>query len=213
MPVNIFVADDQNLVRQGLKLLLEDRCDVNVVGEAADGFACLNEVNKLNPNIVLMDVEMDNFDGLKTLQIMKEHGFQVKTLMMDSKADTEKLLKAVDLGCDGYILKNCSVEILKTAIYTIYNGDRFIQEELKEKLENSLTIRNLATERLKELSRREIDVLKLLAEGLFNKEIAVKLNISERTVKNHVSNIFKKIQVNDRTQAAVFAIKNNLISI
>lgn len=213
MPVNIFVADDQNLVRQGIKLVLEHQCDVNVVGEAADGFACLNEVNKLNPNIVILDVEMANFDGIKTLQIMKEHNFQVKTLMLADNDNDDNLLKAVELGCDGYILKNCNVDTFKKAIYSIYNGDKFIQEELKEKLQNSMTIRNSSLDRLNELSKREIDVLKLLAEGLFNKEIAVKLKISERTVKNHVSSIFKKIQVNDRTQAAVFAIKNNLISI
>ncbi len=213
MPVNVFVADDQNLVRQGLKILLEKECDVTVVGEANDGYSCLNEVNKINPNVVILDVNMKSLDGIKTLQIMKEQDFNVKILMLSDDDDVDRLLSAVDYGCDGYILKNCDVSVLKKAIYSIYNGETFIQPDLENRLKDSMVLRNTATDKLNELTRREIDVLKLLAEGLFNKEIAVKLNISERTVKNHVSNIFKKIQVNDRTQAAVFAIKNNLITV
>ena len=118
---------------------------------------------------------------------------------------------AVELACDGYIIKDCDVSILKKAIYTIYDGDRYIQPELQEQLEKSIELKTNITDKLNELTRREIEVLKLLAEGMFNKEIAVRLHISERTVKNHVSNLFKKIKVNDRTQAAVFAIKNSLI--
>ncbi len=213
MPISVFVADDQNLVRQGLSLLLTDKCDVTVVGEAGDGYECLNMVNKINPNIVLIDANMTNPDGNKILQIMKEQQFNVKTVMMSDEVSSENLMLAVDLGCDAYILKSADVEVLKKAVYSAYKGDKYIQEELQNLLDNSIEIRNSSIDKLNELTRREIDVLKLLAEGLFNKEIAVKLDISERTVKNHVSNIFKKIQVNDRTQAAVFAIKNGLISV
>ena len=213
MPINVFVADDQNLVRQGLTSLLEDKCDVTVIGQARNGFECLNEVNKTNPNVVILDVNMSGMDGIKTLKIMKEQGFNVKTLMLADDDRPEKILEAVEAGCDGYILKNCDVHYFKKVIYDIYNGDKVIQPELQKQLDISMENRTNAEDKLNELTRREIDVLKLLAEGLFNKEIAVKLNISERTVKNHVSNIFKKISVNDRTQAAVFAIKNNLISV
>ena len=213
MPVNIFIADDQKLVRQGIRCLLEEKCDVQVVGEATNGFECLNEVSKLNPNIVILDINMSGMDGINTLKIMKEQGFSAKTLMMAENESSDDILSAVDLGCDGYIVKNCDVSILKKAIYTIYDGDRYIQPELQEQLEKSIELRTDITEKLNELTRRELDVLKLLAEGLFNKEIAVKLHISERTVKNHVSNIFKKIDVSDRTQAAVFAIKNNLVNL
>ena len=213
MPINVFIADDQNLMRKGLKLLLEQECDVTVVGEAKDGFECLNEVNKMNPNVVLLDARMKGMDGIKTLKIMKEQGFNVKTVMMEDVADADMILDAVETGCDGYILKDCDVAILKKAIYTVYKGEEYIQPELRDMLDNSIELRSNVEEKLNELTKREIEVLKLLAEGLFNKEIAVKLSISERTVKNHVSNIFKKIQVNDRTQAAVFAIRNNLITV
>ena len=213
MPINVFIADDQNLMRKGMKLLLEQECDVTVVGEAKDGFECLNEVNKMNPNVVLLDARMKGMDGIKTLKIMKEQGFNVKTVMMEDVADADMILDAVETGCDGYILKDCDVAILKKAIYTVYKGEEYIQPELRNMLDNSIELRSNVEEKLNELTKREIEVLKLLAEGLFNKEIAVKLSISERTVKNHVSNIFKKIQVNDRTQAAVFAIRNNLITV
>ena len=213
MPVNVFVAEGQNLVKEGLKSLLENECEVTVVGDAKNGFECLNEVNKLNPNIVILDVNMAGMDGIKTLQIMKDQGFNVKTLMLADSLNSDCLMSAVDLGCDGFLLKDTDVSTLRQAIYTIYNGGKYIQDDLQNHLADSIELRADVADKLNELTRREVDVLKLLAEGLFNKEIAVKLNISERTVKNHVSNIFKKIQVNDRTQAAVFAIKNNLISL
>ena len=211
MPVNIFIADDQRLVRQGIRSLLEDKCDVDVVGEATNGFECLNEVSKINPNIVILDVDMTGMNGIDTLKIMKEQGFSSKTLMIADDKNSDSVLTAVELGCDGYIIKDCDVSILKKAIYTIYDGDRYIQPELQEQLEKSIELKTNITDKLNELTRREVEVLKLLAEGMFNKEIAVRLHISERTVKNHVSNLFKKIKVNDRTQAAVFAIKNSLI--
>lgn len=213
MPVNVFVADDQNLVRQGIVSLLEDKCDVTVIGQANNGFECLNEVNKTNPNVVILDVEMSGMDGIKTLKIMKEQNFNVKTLMLADSDDPDNILEAVEAGCDGYLLKDCDVSVLKKTIYDIYNGNKVIQPELQKQLESSIEVKTSIEDKLNDLTRREVDVLKLLAEGLFNKEIAVKLNISERTVKNHVSNIFKKIAVNDRTQAAVFAIKNNLITV
>lgn len=213
MPINVFLTDDQNLVRQGIKSLLENQCEVTVVGEANNGYECLNEVNKLNPNIVIIDVNMSGLDGIKTLQIMKEQNFNVRTIMLADTDDADDLVKAVNLGCDGYLLKSIDVSILKKAVFKVYNGERYIQQDLETLLENSIQSKSTATDKLNELTKREIDVLKLLAEGLFNKEIAAKLDISERTVKNHVSNIFKKIRVNDRTQAAVFAIKHSLISL
>lgn len=123
-------------------------------------------------------------------------------------------MRAVEIGVDGYVLKDSDSTVLKKAIFTINKGDSFIQPELtpllKKRLEDKSTSPKLIEEKL---TRREIEVLKLLAEGLFNKEVAYTLNISEKTVKNHVSNIFKKINVSDRTQAAVYAIKHNIVDI
>ena len=201
MPINVLIADDHTIVREGVKCILESTSDVEVVAEASDGYECLNAINKTNPNVVLLDISMPNLDGLKVLQIMRDQKMSAKVLIMTAKEEPDYLLKAVDMGCDGYILKKTDLDSLR------------IEPELKSVLDEKVSIRDTAVDKLNDLTRREIDVLKLLAEGLFNKEIASRLNISERTVKNHVSNIFKKISVSDRTQAAVFAIKNNLIKI
>lgn len=213
MPINVLVADDHTIVREGVKCILDNSDDIDVIGEATDGYECLNAISKMNPNVVILDISMPNLDGLKVLQIMKEQKMSTKALILTAKEDPEYLLKAVDMGCDGYILKKSDSIALNKAIHSVYDGDIYIEPSLMPMLNKSITTRDTAMDKLSDLTRREIDVLKLLAEGLFNKEIASRLNISERTVKNHVSNIFKKISVSDRTQAAVFAIKNNLIKI
>ena len=120
------------------------------------------------------------------------------------------MLKAVDLNVNGYILKDSELEVLKNAIYTVCDGETYVQPELIPLLNSRMINRDIDNEKIKSLTKREIEVLKDIAAGLLNKEIATNLGISERTVKNHISNIFKKIDVADRTQAAVFAIKNNI---
>ena len=123
------------------------------------------------------------------------------------------MVQAMDYGCDGYILKDSDFATLVEAIETVYEGKTYIEPSLTNLLNANLAERDVMQDKINELTKREVEVLKLLANGMFNKEIAATLNISERTVKNHVSNIFKKIMVSDRTQAAVFAIKNNLVKI
>lgn len=213
MPINVLIADDHTIVREGVKCILDNSGDIDVIGEATDGYECLNAISKMNPNVVILDISMPNLDGLKVLQIMKEQKMSTKALIMTAREEPEYLMKAVDMGCDGYILKTADTATLNKAIHSVYDGEMYIEPSLMPMLNESISTRDTALDKLNDLTRREIDVLKLLAEGLFNKEIASRLNISERTVKNHVSNIFKKISVSDRTQAAVFAIKNNLIKI
>ena len=130
-----------------------------------------------------------------------------------SRNPREYLVKALEIGCDGFILKDSDFDTLKKAIFSVYSGETYIEPSLMPLLNSSLAERDVLKEKVSDLTRREMEVLKMIASGAFNKEIALTLNISERTVKNHVSNIFKKIGVSDRTQAAVFAIKNNIISI
>ena len=213
MPINVLIADDHTIVREGVKCILDNTGDIDVIAEASDGYECLNAVNKMNPNVVLLDINMPNLDGLKVLEIMRDQKVNSKVLFLTANDSPDSLMKAVDMGCDGYILKKSDSVALRKAIHAVYKGEFYIQPELKTIIIETLSVRDTAMDKLNDLTRREIDVLKLLAEGLFNKEIASRLNISERTVKNHVSNIFKKISVSDRTQAAVFAIKNNLIKI
>ena len=225
MSVNILLADDHLMVREGLKQVLELDHDIDVISEASDGYECLNLINKTHPDVVLLDINMPNLDGLQVLSIMKQQKMKSKVIMLTIHKDVDYLIEALDAGCDGYVLKDSDSETLKKAIFDVYNGETFIEPSLTVLLNSSLAERDVMKDKLSELTKREVEVLnqgsvsryvevlKLIASGMFNKEIASTLCISERTVKNHVSNIFKKIEVSDRTQAAVFAIKNNLVDI
>lgn len=213
MAVNILLADDHMMVREGIRCLLENVPEFNVVGEAADGYECISLVNKTKPNIVLLDIDMPDMNGIEALRVIKEQKMICKVIMLTRHNEIDYLMKALEIGCDGYILKESSFETLLKAIFKVYSGNNYIEPNLMPLLNANLEEKSNVKKRISELTKREIDVLKMIASGAFNKEIASTLNISERTVKNHISNIFKKIQVSDRTQAAVFAIKNGIITI
>ena len=213
MSIKLLVADDHSMVREGLIQLLELEPDLEVVGEASNGQEALTQIDKKKPDVLLLDINMPIMNGIELLSKLKSDKAKVKVLILTIHNEVEYLLKAVEIGCDGYVLKDSNSNMLKKAIYSVYSGQNYIQPTLIPILNHALTNKTLQSSRLNDLTKREIEVLKLLAEGLFNKEIAFKLEISERTVKNHVSNIFKKIEVADRTQAAVFAIKNELVDI
>lgn len=210
MSIKIMIADDHNMIREGLKQLLEIDGDIRVISEAADGEECLDLLNHIRPDVLLLDINMPKKNGLEVLEEIRKKKLDVKVLVLTIHNEVEYLLRAVEIGIEGYILKDSESAALKKAIFSIHNGETYIQPSLTPMLNAKMVERDSDKQKIDELTRRELDVLKLLAEGMFNKEIALKLNISERTVKNHVSNIFKKIDVADRTQAAVFAIRNNL---
>ena len=213
MSIKILIADDHLMIREGLKQLLELDGDIKVISEASDGLECLDLLNHIRPDVLLLDINMPKMNGLEVLQEIRKQKMNIKVLVLTIHNEVEYLLRAVDIGINGYILKDSESSVLKKAIFAVHNGETYIQPSLSPLLNSKMIDRDVDKEKIKSLTRRELDVLKLLAEGLFNKEIAFKLDISERTVKNHVSNIFKKIDVADRTQAAVFAIRNNLIGL
>lgn len=213
MEIKILIADDHSMIREGIKQLLELDPEFKVIGQASDGEECLSLLEECTPDVLLLDINMPKMTGLGVLERLKAFKSKVKVLILTIHNEVEYLLKAVDIGCNGYVLKDSDSSLLKKAIISVYEGDSFIQPDLIPVLNAGLVNRESGEVKLEGLTKREIEVLKLLAEGLFNKEIAYKLSISERTVKNHVSNIFKKINASDRTQAAVFAIKNNLVDL
>jgi two-component system, NarL family, response regulator DegU len=213
MSINIVIADDHSMIREGLKQLLELDENIKVVAEAPDGLEAIKMVKEYKPNILLLDINMPVLNGIDTLKKIRKDKMKVKVLILTIHNEVEYLIKAVDIGCNGYIMKDSNSELLRKAIYSVYAGENFIQPTITPALNAGLAAKAKNNEKLAELTRREVDVLKYLAQGLFNREIAVKLDISERTVKNHVSNIFKKLQVNDRTQAALFAIRNDIVEI
>ena len=211
--IGIVIADDHSMIREGLKQLLELEGDIKVIGEAGDGKQCLKLVRELKPDVLLLDINMPEMNGLQVLEELKMQKLDVKVLILTIHNEIEYLLKAVDIGIKGYVLKDSESSILKKAIYQIYKGDTYIQPSLAPMLRQSLAKKEKGTKDENALTKREVQVLKLLAEGMYNREIGEQLFISEKTVKNHVSSIFKKIGVSDRTQAAVYAIKNNIIEI
>ena len=211
--INVMIVDDHKMIREGLKRILEFDGEVSVIEEADNGQDCLNKLKTTKPDIILLDINMPFMNGIETLQALKKKRKKYKVLMLTVHNEIEYLLKAVDIGIDGYLLKDSDSSELKRAITSIYNGEKFIQPSLIPLLNAKLIARDLDKEKLEKLSNREIQVLKLVSIGMFNKEIGKKLDISERTVKNHMSNIFKKIECIDRTQAAVFAIRNGLVNV
>ena len=213
-PISVMIADDHSMVREGIRQILELDGDIKVNAEAGSGKECIEMLDEKGTDVLLLDINMPNMNGLQVLQYLREKKTNVKVLILTIHNEVEYLVRAVEIGVDGYVLKDSDSSVLKKAIFTVNRGDSFIQPELTPMLKKRLEDKSSGAKRFEEmLTRREIEVLKLLAEGLFNKEIAYTLSISEKTVKNHVSNIFKKINVSDRTQAAVYAIKNNLVDI
>ena len=213
MSVKVMITDDHSLIREGLKQLLELEGDFQGIAEACDGIDCMEKLKEQIPDVLLLDINMPRMNGLEVLQKIKDEKIDVKILVLTVHNEVEYLLKAVDIGINGYLLKDSESSELKKAILSVVDGEDYIQPSLIPVLNAKMIDRDMDSEKIEILTKRELEVLKLLAVGMYNKGVADELHISERTVKNHVSSIFKKIDVSDRTQAAVFAIRNNLISI
>ena len=213
MSINIMIVDDHKMMREGIRQLLELDGDIKVIAEAKDGLECLELLSEEQPDVLLLDINMPNMNGIETLKEIKKKKYNFKVLMLTVHNEVEYLLKAVDIGVDGYILKDSDSDELKSAIFSVNNGDNFIQPCLIPLLNSKMISRDNDKVKIESLTKRELEILILVSQGMFNKQIAEVCDIRERTVKNHISNIFKKIDVSDRTQAAVFAIRNNLIHI
>ena len=211
--INVMLVDDHVLIREGIKQLLEFDKSIKVVEEASDGEECLAKLSGTKAKVLLLDINMPKKNGLEVLEEIKKRNINIKVLILTVHNEIEYLLKAVDIGVDGYILKDSEIKELKTAIQVLACGESYIQPKLIPALNSRLIDRDSDKDKMDLLTDRELEVLIQIANGLLNKEIATALNISERTVKNHISNIFKKIDVADRTQAAVFAIKNDIVKL
>lgn len=211
--INILIADDHSMVRQGLKQILELEKDIAVTAQASNGNEAVKLAREYKPDIVLMDINMPGINGLQAIKEIKQEKLPCKVIVLTIHEDREYLFKTLQMGAEGYVLKDAEPAVLIEAIRSVYNGQSYIQPNMTRELVkefNRVTLHEKDKNEDNNLTSREIQVLELIAEGMINKEIARQLYISEKTVKNHVSNIFKKLDVSDRTQAAIYAFKHNI---
>lgn len=209
--IRVMLVDDHKMLREGIKQLLEFDSDLDVVCQASSGQECLDLVAKSLPDVVLLDINLPDFNGIRVLKEIKKKYKKVKVLMLTVHNEVEYLMDALDNNADGYILKDSGSDELLKAIKAIYRGERYIESDLIPSLNARLIQQESESDIVKDITKREKQILACIAEGKSNSDISVDFGISEQTVKNHITSLFKKIGVKDRTQAAVFAIRNNII--
>lgn len=213
MSIRVMLVDDHKMLREGIKQLIEFEPDITVVAQASDGEECLENVKNTDIDVCVLDINLPDIQGTKLLKEIHKLNKKVKVLMLTVHNEVEYLLDALDYGANGYILKDSGSGELIKAIRAVFNGERYIQPNLIPMLNARLLKREDDNDKAKEITRREKQILVNIALGRSNKDIAEEFDISERTVKNHITSLFKKIDVSDRTQAAVFAIRNNLVDL
>ena len=208
------LVDDHTLIRKGLKLILEAEPDIKIIEEASDGNEAINKAFACKPDIIIMDINMPVLNGLDSLKKMKELGVTSKVIILTAHTNKEYIIAATKIGAKGYLFKDAEPFNLIKAIREVSKGRSYIELSVANILSygnnNQVNNKEIEPEKIALLSRREYEVLVLLSEGFNNKEIGKELFISEKTVKNHITNIFKKLEVNDRVQATIFALSNSI---
>lgn len=199
--IRTLIADDHFLVREGLSTLLVPRNGMQVVGEASTGREAVELARSLKPDVILLDMMMPDLDGLEAIKLIKEENPQARILVLTSFGENEKLSAAIQAGALGYLLKDTTPDDLFHAIQSVYRGNLALSQEMAVKLMEFKP----ETSVLDQLTERELDVLRSLAHGLSNQEIARALSISTATVRTHVSSLLTKLNFSNRTQLAVFA--------
>jgi DNA-binding NarL/FixJ family response regulator len=217
MKIKVMIADDQRLMREGLKTILELEQDLTVVQLAENGRDALNKIEDAGPDIMLMDIRMPVMDGVECTGIIKQQYPHIKVIILTTFDDDEFIIEALKNGAVGYLLKDLSSEKLVGAIRDAYNGNSIMQPEIAAKViahitgtvkESVHSNEALELKNTEELTSREKDVLQLVGKGMSNTEISKMLYISEGTVKNYISNLYAKLEVNDRSKLTLFAIEN-----
>lgn len=209
--IKIIIVDDHDLIREGLNRILSFEEDLLILGEARNGKEALELIKSENPNMVLLDINMPIMNGIETLKKIKEHSKEIKVVMLTVENDRRTINEAIDIGADAYVLKESAGSEITNAIRLVYSGEKYIDKALVKiifsDIKNSY---NKEKSILDSLTDRELSILFEISSGLRNKEIAEKLFLSEKTIKNYVTNVFRKVGVEDRVQATIFAINNNI---
>ncbi|HET9907637.1 MAG TPA: response regulator transcription factor [Anaerolineales bacterium] len=211
--IRIFIADDHAIVREGLRALLATEPGLELVGEASNGLQAVNKVHDIRPDVILLDMVMPQMDGLEAILEIRKNWPEAKIIVLTSFSDDEKVFSAIRSGALGYLLKESSPQDLLQAIHSVARGEGFLSPTIASKVMRELNQPPKLPPTKDPLTEREVEILQLVAQGLTNDEIAEKLVVSERTVRTHVSNILAKLQLANRTQAALYALKEGLASL
>ena len=209
--IKVLIADDHDLIRQGLKRIISFEEHITILGEAENGEKALNMLNVYEPDVLLLDMKMPLMDGLEVLQKAKEASDTIKIIMLTVENDRDLILDAINKGADGYLLKDSAGTEIVHAIETVYAGEKYIDKSLV-----SLLFSGFKNKEKKEayildsLTKREIEVLLYISKGLSNKDIGERLFLSEKTVKNYATTLFRKIKAHDRVQATIFALGEHI---
>ncbi|MCM3692289.1 response regulator [Neobacillus niacini] len=213
MGIRILIADDHHVVRRGLAFFLKTQRDIEIIGEAGNGKEAVELARTLKPDLILMDLVMPEMDGIEATKIIKTELPEIKIMMLTSFSDQDHVIPALEAGASGYQLKDIEPDELINCIKKIMSGENQLHPKATSHLLANLSNKDKKDDNrlISELTKRELDVLKEIAKGKSNKEIASSLFITEKTVKTHVSNLLAKLELADRTQAALFAVKNQLV--
>ena len=209
----VLIADDQTLFRSGLARLLDSDERVAVVGEAVDGLDAVKLALALKPDVVLMDIKMPNLDGIEACRKILTENPKIKVLMLTTFEADNHVIQALKAGASGYVLKDSQASAIVSSILAVVAGERVMASAVANRVLEMLTGATTPKEFYDGLTAREVEILKMLATGMANKQIAFKLKISDKTVRNHVSNMYEKLNIFDRSQAVLYAVRKGLVEI
>lgn len=215
--IKVMVADDQELIRQSLQIVLNSKTDIEVISTAADGQEVIRAVRKEKPDVILMDVRMPKMDGVQCTKIIKENYPEIKIIILTTFDDDEYVYNALKFGASGYLLKGVSMDELENAIKTVYSGRAMINPDIATKVlklfsqmaQADYTIQ-VGNRGMEELTKTEWKIIAQVEKGATNKEIAEALKLSDGTVRNYLSTILNKLELRDRTQLAIWAVQSNI---
>jgi len=209
--IRVLVVDDHAVVREGLRAFLDLQDGIEVVGEAEDGAAAVTAAERLSPDVILMDLVMPELDGVAAMTLLRERAPGARVIVLTSFIDDERLLPAVRAGAAGYLLKNVAPQELARAVRAAHRGEAHIDPAVAARLVGQISAQGPADDGIERLTPREREVLELIARGFPNKRIASELGLSEKTVKAHVGHVLAKLGVDDRTQAALYAVRSGRV--
>ena len=213
--IKVLIAEDQEIIRQSLEIMLCNKPDIEIVGTAEDGREAIKLTRKLLPDVILMDIRMPEMNGVQCIEIIKEAFPYIKIIVLTTFDDDEYVFNALKNGASGYLLKGISVKELVEAIKIVYGGGALINPNIAVKvfkffsqMANADYIVNVAESAIKDLSKNELKIIQFVGMGMSNKEITEKLKFSEGTIRNYISNILSKLNLRDRTQIAIYAVQS-----